>query len=333
MSHEITSTDNLVLHKQEAWHGMGTVVETAPTPGQALTLANLDWQVEQTEMYLADRVPVPSHKAVVRSDNDEILSVLGTGYNPLQNEELAMFAYDLAGEADVRVESAGSLKGGRRVWFLLKAETLCVGNDCDEVEPYVLLYNSHDGTSAVEFMPTSIRVVCNNTLTYSRNNAKGGFKFRHTTNMRDNISGGVRAMQACLKHVELWSKEMSDLAAMDVTGGWLTRFYESAYHRYVRSEPDWGTKAYDSWLTKRDDTVRIWTSTFDREASEAGCKPSRWLAANSVTHWMDHTKPVRMTTRGLHANVDEAKQWDRLFGTSATRKEQVFERAAELAAV
>jgi hypothetical protein len=45
MSHEITNTDDMVLHKEAAWHGLGNVVETAPSPGQALTLANLDWTV------------------------------------------------------------------------------------------------------------------------------------------------------------------------------------------------------------------------------------------------------------------------------------------------
>lgn len=42
MSHEITSTDNVVLHRTSAWHGLGTVVADAPTPREALTLAGLE---------------------------------------------------------------------------------------------------------------------------------------------------------------------------------------------------------------------------------------------------------------------------------------------------
>ena len=49
MAHEITSTDGLVLHKEEAWHGLGTIVEDAPTPQEALQIAGLDWTVKQTE--------------------------------------------------------------------------------------------------------------------------------------------------------------------------------------------------------------------------------------------------------------------------------------------
>ena len=148
MSHEITSTDDMVLHKTAAWHGLGNVVETAPTPGQALTLANLDWSISERSIitapvdsqdYHSDR-PITTHKALQRLDNGDILSVVGSEYAVLQNQELAEFCYELADEGDVTVESAGSLKGGRRIWFLLKSETLCIGRDeeCDEIAPYVL---------------------------------------------------------------------------------------------------------------------------------------------------------------------------------------------------
>lgn len=331
MSHEITKTDGLVLNKEQAWHGLGTVVETAPTPGQALTLASLDWKVVEKNLVaqLDDEFDRPiqaitTHKALRRSDTGDILSVVGKGYEPLQNEELAMFAYDLAGEADVRVESAGSLKGGRRVWFLLKAETLCVGSDCDEVEPYVLMYNSHDGSSAVEFMPTTIRVVCNNTLTMARGQRTKGFKFRHTTNLRDNIDGGIKAMRSCMDEIELWNTAMNGLASQTVDSAWLRDFWNRVYLLHVQKQPDNPThEQFDRWVERKDDLVSVWEQTFEEERYK-GCPPTKWLAANAVTRWMDHDKPVRMTKRGTHANVVEAKQWDKLFGITAGRKESVF---------
>ena len=53
MSHEITSTDHLVLSKSAAWHGMENVVDTAPTPGQDLTLAPMDRKVVEADGRLA----------------------------------------------------------------------------------------------------------------------------------------------------------------------------------------------------------------------------------------------------------------------------------------
>ena len=41
MSHEITSTDDLVLTGRPGWHGLGNVVENAPSPNEALKLAQM----------------------------------------------------------------------------------------------------------------------------------------------------------------------------------------------------------------------------------------------------------------------------------------------------
>ena len=60
-------------------------------------------------------------------------------------------------------ETAGSLHGGRRVWVLATLpEHVEVGSDA--VRPYVLLMNSHDGSTAVIAATTPVRVVCMNTL-------------------------------------------------------------------------------------------------------------------------------------------------------------------------
>ena len=75
MAHEITSTDHLVLNKEAAWHGIGTVVEQAPSPGQALTLAKLDWKVEELPLLAREgngtgieqnTQPIVTHKALRR---------------------------------------------------------------------------------------------------------------------------------------------------------------------------------------------------------------------------------------------------------------------------
>ena len=54
MSHEIEKHDHVVLHRQAAWHGLGTIVENAPTPSEALAIARLDWDVQQWPMSATD---------------------------------------------------------------------------------------------------------------------------------------------------------------------------------------------------------------------------------------------------------------------------------------
>ena len=121
MAHGITETDGLVLHKTRAWHGLGTVVEEAPTPNDALKIAGLDWEVEQTANVrgYSRGTPVESDKWVlnVRNDTNEVLGCVTSNYTPIQNSDVAEFCERLSMDTVVKVESAGSLFGGKRLWF------------------------------------------------------------------------------------------------------------------------------------------------------------------------------------------------------------------------
>lgn len=167
MAHEITKTDNVVLVGKPAWHGLGIVVESSPTPEEALRIAGLDWSVASWPLLASNggqQIAVPKTVANVRQDTKAILGIVSTGYKPVQNAELADFCELLASEDDtVKVESAGSIRGGERVWFLLRGESFSVRGE-DELKPYILVSNGHDGKTAVRCTPTSVRVVCSNTL-------------------------------------------------------------------------------------------------------------------------------------------------------------------------
>jgi len=166
MAHEITQHDNVVLHRTPAWHGLGIVVKDAPTPMEALKIAALDWNVEQWPLSATNgetRLLVDG-QLNVRMPGAIKLGIVGQHYKVVQNVELAQFCQDLAEQNDtVKVESAGSIRQGRKVWFLLKGESFTV-RSADHIEPYICVSNGHDGGTAIRATPTTIRVVCANTL-------------------------------------------------------------------------------------------------------------------------------------------------------------------------
>ena len=90
MAHEITNTDNVVLSKVAAWHGLGTVVEEAPSIAGALMLAGLDWRVEQHDLTTTRGKMIETHTANVRSDTDDVLGIVGTGYTIFNVPYMAM---------------------------------------------------------------------------------------------------------------------------------------------------------------------------------------------------------------------------------------------------
>lgn len=254
MSHEIGEHDKVVLHKEQAWHGLGTVVEDAPTPAEAIELAGLGWHVDQWPLVAVqeggERLAIESHLANVRRDTQTQLGIVGNGYKPVQNVELAEFAAGLAKDGDVvRCESAGSIRDGRKVWFLLKGQSFSVRGDSDEVVPYILVSNGHDGGTAVRCTPTSIRVVCSNTLHLvipkyeSKSNSfrwgKGGkgLSILHLGDVKAKIEDARRAVKLYEHALDDSRERLVTLASKDVTRDQLQTFWLDVYQRHFQEVP------------------------------------------------------------------------------------------------
>ena len=76
--------DWMLSAKEKPWHGIGTVVEEAPTSDDAIRIAKLDWTVEQFPVY-ANGNPIQDVFANVRSDTNEALGIVRNRYKIIQN--------------------------------------------------------------------------------------------------------------------------------------------------------------------------------------------------------------------------------------------------------
>lgn len=309
MAHEITASDGLVLHRERAWHGLGVVVEQAPTAREALKLARLDWSVEQWAMSATDgerRVAVGSHVLNVRSDNGEGLGVVGVGYKPVQNAELADFADALGADGSVKIESAGSIRGGRRLWFLAKGDSVWA-SDRDEVKMYLLLANGHDGTMAVTAQPTSVRVVCRNTLHAAMSDRARAVKFRHEGDITDKLDAARRALGVFAKVRDGFADQVKALNARSMSRDELQRFWIEVYSETVEPIPaNPATKAEREAAADARAVLLKWGSNFDRDRQRCESPASAWTALNAVTEWFDHQKMVK-------GKDDRAREQNRLY--------------------
>lgn len=184
--------ENMFSVRLTPWHGMGTVVQDAPTSEDAIRLAGLDWRVESKEIYLADGTKVPDYYANVRSSDNKPLGIVGSRYQIVQNENAFAFTDALLGEG-VKYETAGSLMGGKTIWLLAKLPDKyeILG---DEVTPYVVFTNTHDGSGSVKVAMVSTRVVCMNTLNIALRTAKRTWTARHTGNIDSKLDEAMNTL-------------------------------------------------------------------------------------------------------------------------------------------
>lgn len=167
------------------WHGLGTCVENAPGSQEALKVAGLDWKVVQKPIFTEEEQLVGGFKANIRDRDNQILGVVTDRYKVVQNEEAFAFTDQLLGEG-VTYETAGSLQGGRRTWILAKLPQRYIISG-DEITPYLVFMNSHDGTGAIKAAMTPIRVVCQNTLNLALSNAKRSWSANHVGNINGKL--------------------------------------------------------------------------------------------------------------------------------------------------
>ena len=177
--------ESMFYVREKPWHGLGVAVKKAPTSADALVYAGLDWQVEQKDVYTQDGQLIAGYKANTRSTDSAILGIVSDRYKVVQNEEAFQFTDDLLG-AGVTYETAGALQGGRKVWMLAKMPLRYIIAG-DEIAPYMVVMNSHDGSSGIKVAMTPIRVVCQNTLNLALNSAKRIWTTKHTENVMSRV--------------------------------------------------------------------------------------------------------------------------------------------------
>ena len=302
MAHELMNNDAMFYVGQTPWHGLGEKLEIAPNTKEALKLAKLDWEVHKGDTYLKiiDNTRTwrkeTSHETgyccTYRFDEDNKVVVLGhvsKKYEVLQNKEAFQPFDEVLLDHGYTYETAGAVKDGQRIWILAKAPNHTkIGPD--QVDQYVLLFNSHNGSTGVTMKPTAIRVVCNNTLEFALNKqTDSGISLRHTTGVKDRLDSLTNALKSCeadmeqafiimrrMQHAEI-NRELMDKYFEEVFPSLKNREVE-AYHPVTKRKlPNFAKPMYDNLY-----------NNFHHGKGNRG--NSMWDAYNAITEYVDHGK-------------------------------------------
>ena len=210
------NVETMFYTRTEPWHGLGTRVEEAPTSEAALIYAGLDWEVIQEDVYTEERIFVPGYKVNLRDRDGAVLGIVSDRYRVVQNAEAFRFTDDLLGEG-VTYETAGALNGGRKTWMLAKLPQRYIISG-DEITPYLVVMNSHDGSSGIKVAMTPIRVVCQNTLNLALTSAKRIWTTKHTTNVMGRVHEAQVTLGLAEKYMTALGREidlLSDIRLSD----------------------------------------------------------------------------------------------------------------------
>lgn len=171
MAHELTARANqFVEHAyvgDKPWHGLGQQLDEGASLEQWRVAAGMDWRIQRSRVRYASEVGAvhtwDDQHVLFRSDTKAPLGLVSDGYKVVQPAQVLEFFRDLVSDAGFSLHTAGTLFGGRRFWALARVDDAIISG-WDKIGGYLLLSTSADGSSATDVRETTVRVVCNNTL-------------------------------------------------------------------------------------------------------------------------------------------------------------------------
>jgi phage/plasmid-like protein (TIGR03299 family) len=140
-------------------------------------------------------IPLKTHFATVRTDTAEILGVVGSKYEIVQNESAFTFFDSLVTDGGIKYETAGALGNGERIFITAKLPDVMRIGRKDIIEEYIFLTTSHDGSGSIMAAFTPVRIVCNNTLNAALRNHTNAVHIKHTANAEEKLKDAARIIQ------------------------------------------------------------------------------------------------------------------------------------------
>lgn len=277
------NVETMMYVREKPWHGLGTMVQEAPTSADALRLAGLNWRVEPMPLQVCGGRKVENYKANVRSTDGAVLGVVSDRYRICQNTDAFDFTDSLIG-GDVRYETAGSLQGGRKIWLLAKLPDAKVIDDA--VVPYLCFTNSHDGSGAIRAIMTPVRVVCNNTLNLALNTAKRSWAARHTGNIEAKLEEAKLCLELADKYMYELNKTADKLANTTVTDEQIQQILSELFPVKETASD----REKENAKKIKDEYMVCWYMP-----DIAKFRNTAWGAVNAMSDMVCHTKPLRNT--------------------------------------
>lgn len=347
MSHEITLRANgkseMAFTGEKAWHGLGQELQQGASIEQWQEAAGMDWRIQRSKVRYHtsenanDFQVMDSHHVLFRSDTKKPLGVVSPDYKIVQPRAVLEFFRELIEGNGYKLDTAGTLFGGRKFWALAKvASAPVVGQDV--LGAYLLLATSCDGSMATEARETTVRVVCNNTLSMARYGTADA-KVSHRT--RFDAADMKAKLGLTQDHFETFMDDARQLAHKQVTNAQAQAFVRELLRPTEKAmvPVDAATGAAD-FATLLARPARISDNTTEAQRAPKGeqdilslfrgsmlgqglpgASGTAWGLVNAVTAFVDHSKQAKSVDHRL----DSA-----FFGAGNDLKDRAFDLAFSL---
>lgn len=317
------------------WHGIGREIDPDKqhTTEEWIEAAGLSWEVglaplvimpkdSMIQAGLKDEIAdkfngihgsIVNRFATVRLSDKSILGTVGPQYHILQNKDAFAWFQPFIDNGECSIELCGSLFSGQKVWVLAKINRDPGMVNGDQLNKFLLLSNSHDGSMALRIGSTMIRVCCKNTQTLAFNDkASKLIRLRHSSKLHENLNNIRSSIDAINDEMNATVELYKKLRNSGVN--------QNDLRKYFKMVMDVDIEKPDKELPTR--TINLIDKLMDYSKNSPGTDGKNlYDAYNSVSYYLSHDY-----------GRNEENRFDSInFGTSATTSQRALKIALSMA--
>jgi hypothetical protein len=270
-----------------------------------LNQVNLNWKVNKETLMTAGGIEITDKVALIREDNNTVLSIMGKSYEVYQNYELLELLYQISKSTGLEICNGGDFDN-KKVWFQFKTENLDFDND--QVKGYITGTNSFDGSTSLAFGNSNVTISCLNTFFAATKQLDT--KIKHSINLRPRIDNILFGIDTLLTEEKQTFKTIQKLRETPLTN--------NIQDTIIRTMFDLSPiDKINDLSTKRKNQIETFNLDWAHETTEKG--QNMWGALSAATFY---------TTHHVNRNIDRRNEL-KMFGKSGITDRAVWKKIVE----
>lgn len=160
-----------------------------PIEERSVALEELPYQANR----MLNPHPEQAFKAIIRTDTNEVISVVRNSYQLVPNEDLITMFYEELRDRQVHafIDESHSLVNSQRMRLQITFPEIKFQDGDSEIALCLFIHNSYNGSESVRFVFGAIRDLCENGMVIAETLTEYRFRHRRGVNIKKNISGVI----------------------------------------------------------------------------------------------------------------------------------------------
>lgn len=298
---------------EPAWHGKGQILNGKMTAEEAIREALLDFEVGKlpASITLPDGTvkEIPGKFGTYRMDKGIPFGVVGNRYEIVQNRDAFEFFDAIVGKGEAIYETAGALYDGQVVFITAKLpDYIRVGKD--EIEKYIFLKSTHDGSGSVIAAFSSTRICCANTLAAALGDMTNKVSIRHTKDAKLKLAQAHRIMGISNKLSEELSQAFNVMAKKSIIDAQLKELIQQVIAPPLREQASDEEKAkYSTRSLNKINEVFAYTVGHSTQQMES-TKGTLFGFLQGITGYYQNVKTWKSVDDKIDSIIDGKAQQD-----------------------